>query len=216
MSYLYRPFGLFFLLLMTLLSLQLVLRKPMCIDSSIVYKIDKISSAGSETIYGCSQFKQTLYSSYFSENLAALQTRLAVLELQLARLDLKTKFIIEIDDVNKGESIELMNGIRIGSELLESGSLLEKFLLQKSLKNKTNISDPIFLETVSDFLISGDGYNNLVSEAWAESFNELSFIEKLEVSRNINRQLAGIHNAGEKTSVQLLNSLTGSAKMEKF
>lgn len=214
MSYLYRPFGLFFLLLVTLLGLQLVLRKPLCIESSIVYKIDKVGATGAETIYGCSQFKETLYSSYFSDKLAGLQARFEVLELQMARLNLTPRFVIEIDDVNKSQATELMNGVRIGSDLLESGRLLEKFLLKKSLKNKTNISDSIFLETVSDFLIDGAGYHNLISEAWAESFGELNFFEKLKVSRTIYRQLAGLHSADEKTAVQLLNSLTGSTKME--
>ena len=215
MSYLYRPFGLFFLLLMTLLGLQLVLRKPLCIDSSIVYKIDKISLSGAETIYSCSQFKGASYSAYFSDKLAGLQHRFEVLELQMARLNLKSKFVIEIDEVDKNRATELMNGVRIGSDLLESGPLLEKLLLKKSLKNKTSISDSIFLETVSDFLIAGTGYNNLISEAWAGSFEELSFLEKLQVSRTIYEQLARLHVADEMTAVQLLNSLSQSKKMEK-
>lgn len=216
MSYLYRPFGLFFLLLMTLLSLQLVLRKPICIESNIVYKIDKISSAGTETIYSCSQFKATSYSSFFSDKLAGMQARFEVLEFQMARLNLTTKFVIEIDDVNTIEAAELMNGVRIGSELFESGRLLEKLLLKKSLKNKTNISDSIFIETITDFLIDDEGYSNLISEAWAESFNELGFVEKLQVSRTIFRQIAELDNSEEKTAVQLLNSLSRSTKMESI
>lgn len=214
MSYLYRPFGLFFLLLMTLLSLQLVLRKPICIESSIVYKIDKISSTGTETIYSCSQFKATSYSSFFSDKLAGLQARFEVLDFQMARLNLTTKFVIEIDEVNKSQAAELMNGVRIGSDFLEGGRLLEKLILKKSLKNKTNISDSIFLETVADFLIEGEEYSNLISEAWAESFNELGYVEKLQVSRTIFRQITEIYNSDEKTAVQLLNSLTRSTKME--
>lgn len=216
MSYLYRPFGLFFLLLVTLLGLQLVLRKPICIESSIVYKIDKIGASGTETIYSCSQFKQTAYSSYFSENLTSLQARIADLELQMARLNLTTRFVIEIDDVNKNQTTELMNGIRIGSDLVNHGRQLERLLLEKSLRNKTNISDSLFLEAVSDFLIKGGEFNNLISEAWAQSFAELSFLEKLQISRTIYRQLAGLHSADERSAVQLLNSLTGSTKMEKI
>lgn len=216
MSYLYRPFGLFFLLLMTLLSLQLVLRKPICIESNIVYKIDKISSAGTETIYSCSQFKATSYSPFFSDKLAGLQARFEVLDFHMARLNLTTKFVIEIDDFNKSQAAELMNGVRIGSDLLEGGRLLEKLLFKKSLKNKTNIADSIFLETVADFLIEGEGYSNLISEAWAESFNELGFVEKLHVSRTIFRQISELYNSDEKTAVQLLNSLTRSTKMESI
>lgn len=214
MSYLYRPFGLFFLLVVTLLGLQLVLRKPLCIESTIVYKIDKVGVSGTETIYGCSQARETSYSSYFSENLSGIQARIRALELQMARLNLAPRFIVEIDDVNKGWTTELMNGVRIGSDLLESGNVLEKLLLKKGLSNKTNISDPIFLETVSDFLINSGEHHNLISEAWAESFGELSFTEKLQVSKTIYRRLAGLHSAEEKTTIQLLNSLTDSAKMK--
>ncbi len=213
MSYLYRPFGLFFLLLVSLLGLQLVLRKPLCIESSVVYKIDKISTAGTESIYSCSQFKSVSYSLYFSDNLEGLQARLRAFEHLMTRLNLQGKFVIVIDEINKDQASELVNGVRIGSKLLESGRLLEKFLLTKGLKNKTNIVDPIFLEAVSDFFINDADYRNLISEAWAKSFRELSLIEKLNVSKTIYGRLSGLRTAEEKTAIQFLEKLTLSTKM---
>lgn len=210
MSYLYRPFGLLFMLLMIVLGLQVTLRSPLCIESNVVYKIDKIGVNNAESIYSCSQFKRVFFSGYFFENLNNLQSRVSKLELLMNELGMANKFIIVIDDVNKKQIHELINGVQIGTELM-AGNQLEKLLLMKSLKNKTNITDLVFLETISDFLIGDSNYQNLISEAWGEMFMELKFLEKLKISKLIIRQLRQITAADGLGAAERLRLLLSSS-----
>ena len=144
MGYIHRPFGLIFLILMITMGLQVALKKPLCIDSNVVYKIDKIDTEKTETIYSCNQFKKVSFSGFFYENLNNLQARLVKIEMLLNQLEIFDKFVVVIDNVNKTQSRELINGVQIGADQLDTNQL-EKMLLQLSLKNKLNITDTIFL-----------------------------------------------------------------------
>ena len=99
MSYLYRPFGLFFLFLMILLAFQVVLKKPLCIESSIVYKIDRISNENTESIYNCKQWKSVAFSPYFFESIDSLQTQISKAEMLLRALGISNQIVIVIDEL---------------------------------------------------------------------------------------------------------------------
>ena len=146
MSYLRRPFGVIFLILMLVMGLQIGLKKPLCIDSNIVYKINNIKADITETIYSCNQFKKVPFSIYLYENLNSLEARLYRLEAVLTQLSINDKYQIAIDNINKTQLSELNNGIQIGIDLLATDRL-ERALLQLTLKNKLNTSNIIFLET---------------------------------------------------------------------
>lgn len=206
MGYIHRPFGLFFLLLMIVMGLQVALKKPLCIDSNVVYKIDKIDTEKTDTIYSCNQFKKVSFSRFFYENLNSLQARLIKIEMILNQLEIFDKFVVVIDNINKTQSRELINGIQIGADLLDTNQF-EKMLLQLSLKNKLNIADTDFLETISDFLIGDSDYQNLISEAWGESFKELGFFEKIKISKLINRKLTKFDQIDGENTVEKLKAI---------
>lgn len=210
MSYMYRPFGLFFLLLMIVIGLQVALRKPLCIDSTIVYKIDKIGMKETDSLYSCNHHKKVKFSEYFFGQLSSLQSRMNRLELLMLDLHLTNKLVIVIDQIDLDNTTELLNGVKIGSALLASGNHLEKALLIKGIKNKTANSDQIFLETISDFLVSDGEYQNLISEAWNESFAIVGFLEKLQGTKTVVRYLTGPQNRNEVDTIGKLRNLASA------
>lgn len=203
LGYLYRPLGIFFLLLMIIMGIQVAVKKPLCINSNTVYKIDKIRERSTETIYSCRQLKEASFSNFFYEHVKDLEARFISLEVVLGQLDLlniKGGFTVIIDDLNKNQTQELGNGIQISIDLL-STKQLEKVLLQLSIKNKlknkvninanhVNIPDDIFLQTLSDFFIADGTYQNLVSQAWGETFKELNFFEKKRLTQDLMQNIS--------------------------
>lgn len=211
MSYLVRPFGLFFLLIMILLGFQVALKKPLCINSNLVYKIDKIDVFGSATIYSCNQYKKVNYSNYFDENLPDIQSRILKFEMILANLEIRDKYIIQLDDIHKNQSVELLNGIRIGTKQFQT-SEFEKSLLKLALKHRLALQDQVVIETLADFLINDNQYQNLISEAWSDSFKKLSFFDKRKVEKKLFRFLHSDTNWQAKDSIQTLKQLLAVAE----
>lgn len=188
------------------MGVQVALKKPLCINSSLVNKIDKLGTQNTETIYSCSQYKKVTFSNYFYDYLPILEERFKHLEVALAQLGVEDKFTIVIDDIRKDQVLELVNGVQVGSNLLET-KLLEKTLIQLSLKNKLNIRDEIFLQSLSDFIINDGGYQNLISRAWGESFNKLYFFNKRKISKSIVRNLLQRHEFSISDSMDSISKL---------
>lgn len=193
-------------MLMIIMGLQVALKKPLCIDSNIVYKIDKVDTEKTETIYACNQFKKVSFSGFFYENLNSLQARIVKIEMLLNQLNISGKFAVVIDNVNKTQSRELINGIQIGVNLLDTKQF-EKTLLQLSLKNDLNTSDIIFLQSLSDFFIGDSIYQNPISEAWGESFKELSSFEKIKIFKQINSKLMQLKGIEGMATIEKLKSI---------
>lgn len=226
-------FSLFTLFYATTLYLGFTLKKPLCIDSRFVYKIDSISPKGIETIYSCNQQKKVPFSNYFYDHAKALEARFMKTELILARLGIMNKFVIVIDNINMNLMQELPNGIQIGVHQLKTDQL-EKKLIQLGLKNKFNISNPIELETLADFFWGSKKYQNLISEAWGKTFNRLGFYEKNKALNSIihnldklsdfsNKAFTGLsvnfsnlNNVPEQTSIASLKSLLLSSQMQSM
>ena len=206
MDYFYRPFGLFFLLLMILLGIQLGLKKPICIESSVVYKIDKIGAHDTESIYNCSQLKIVPFSIFFFREIEAIQTHIFRAEAAMRSVGISNSMYIVIDEVNKDIFQELTNGVQIGVNLLD-GVQLEKLLIIQGIKNLIQAEDRIFAETLSDFLLNDSGYQNLVSRAWGESFKDLNLIEKLVSFKATIQHISAIQLKGDYTSIERLKFL---------
>jgi hypothetical protein len=215
------------------LYLGLTLKKPLCIDSRLVYKIDSINHKGIETLYSCNQQKKVPFSNYFYDHVKALEARLIKTEIILAHLGIMNKFVIVIDNINMNLMQELPNGIQIGVHQLKTDQL-EKKLIQLGLKNKFNISNPIELETLADFFLANKKHQNLISEAWDKTFNQLGFYEKNKALNRIIQSLdklsdfsnkastdrtanyANLNAVPEQTSIASLKSLLLSSQMQSM
>lgn len=191
---------------MIIMALQVALKKPLCIDSTIVYKIDNIEAENTETVYSCNQFKRVPFSVFFYDHLNNLQSRLLRLEIILDQISISGRVTIAIDHVKNAGIRELRNGIQISADLLDTNQL-EKKLLQFVLKNRLNLSDDIILETLADFFMGDEKYQNLISEAWGNSFSEISFLEKRKILRLLARQLTALQKNDDLESIEKLKDL---------
>jgi hypothetical protein len=211
MTYRQRPLGLFFLALMILMGLQVSLKKPLCIDSNIVYKIDRVDEQKTESVYSCSQFKKVSFSRFFYENLDGLQTRFKSLEGLFLSLNLRPKFVLVSDATLLHNEIQILpNGLRTGDEMPSPQT--EKELFSLSLANQLNIKDRQFSETLADFFIgkSDMGYQNLLSQAWSEAYDQLGFYERRSVYKEIIQKIKQNNLLSSGTAIEKLKSLTSS------
>lgn len=148
--------GLLVTLYVVLQGLILVTKRPQCIDSSIVEKIDRVSQNKTETIYRCSSQIRVPYSSYFDQNKDMLENRIENVSLFLNKIEpLKNKIKILINENKPIEFSILDNQLRIGSNLLESPGHFERALFKIWLNERINSKGDqqnLFTEVAADFL----------------------------------------------------------------
>lgn len=137
----------------------LYVAKPLCTDSNIVEKIDRLSVNKTETIYRCSAWVTVPYSSYFDEKKSAIEKRVETIAAFLNKLQpFKSRIHLVIDETNpllfKVSSQSTTNKILIGSQLLEARGHLERALIKLWLMEKSNpkAQQNLFLEVATDFL----------------------------------------------------------------
>lgn len=179
------------------MGIQAGMKKPLCIDSNIVYKIDRVSLEKSESIYSCSQFKKVSFSAFFYEKLNDFELRLGRIELALAGLVSSKSVVIKIDEKNIDQIHLTQNEISIGSQLLETDKL-EKAVIQLVLKSKLNIHDSVYLESLADYFTATTTYQNLISEAFNKSIKSAGFVEQRKIRKNI---LSKLKLSGELSAV---------------
>lgn len=132
-------------------------KKPLCIDSKVVEKIDRVSAAQIESIYRCGINKPVPFSAYFDRHLHALSQRIENIEhvLETAK-PFKRKIRITIFESHPFLFYVRNNRIYIGEKLLESGMHLEKALAKlwyKEVVSQRIYSWELLEEVVTDFLI---------------------------------------------------------------
>lgn len=143
-------------LYVVLLALILVTKKPICIDSNSVEKIDRVTANKTETIYKCTSQIRVPYSSYFEKNVDQLEGRVESVLLFLNKIQpLQSRFKIVINEVKPIEFGIKDNVLRIGSNLLDSPGHFERAIFKIWLNERVNSKmDPenLFTEVASDFL----------------------------------------------------------------
>jgi len=143
-------------LYMVLLALILVTKKPLCIDSSGVEKIDRITAEKTESIYRCSSQIRVPYSSYFEQNKEQLEDRIESVLLFLNKIEpLQNRFKITINETRPIEFSIADNNLHIGSGLLDSAGHLERGIFKMWLAERVNNKfdqQNLFSEVAADFL----------------------------------------------------------------
>ena len=140
-----------------LMALMISAKKPLCIDSRIVDKIDRITAEQTETVYRCSLSNPTLYSRYFDENKDILETRIENVAVFLRNIEpYKKNLQLRINEVQPIIFTINDHQIEIGSQLLASPLHFERALmkvwLQERLKKDLH-SQQLFIEVAADFLM---------------------------------------------------------------
>ncbi|AGH96484.1 hypothetical protein A11Q_2268 [Pseudobdellovibrio exovorus JSS] len=197
---------------------QVALKKPLCIESHIVYKIDRIVGEKTETLYSCAQFKKVSFSKFLYEKLDLIEGRLRKVEMILPESMRRSDLVLQFEDSSQPaddqasvavSAIQILSDkIVLTSEALQTEAL-EKAVLQWSLKKQFKNVDHLYLETLVDFMATSygaKGYRSLISEAWNTSFADQSFLERRQLMRAISQQMVLSYDA-EISAVQNLQKL---------
>ncbi len=148
--------GLIASLFLILVGLMVYTKKPLCIDSSVVEKIDRLTREKSESIYRCSAVQKVPYSPYFAKNKLSIEQKIEGVSSFLSKIEpIKGKFLLTIDEVNPLRFYVSENKIVMGSHFLETEGHLERAVIKLWLANKLSqkVDVSLFYEVTTDFLL---------------------------------------------------------------
>ncbi len=140
-----------------LLVLIVSSKKPLCIDSKVVERIDRVTLEKTETVFRCSSSGAVPYSRYFDENKDLLESRIENVAMFIRNIEAYERPIqIRINEVQPIIFKITDHHIEIGSQLFNSSAHFERALfkvwLQERLK-KDLPSQQLFVEVAADFLL---------------------------------------------------------------
>lgn len=145
----------FLVVLLSILTISMVFlsRRPLCIESRVVERIDR----GSESIFQCIKNHHVPYSSYFGEHLFRIEVRIQQVEMFLQKISpLRARLRIVILPENTNQFVVDGSTLFISEKLLEARGHLEKALLKKWYReNAQNLFayDNLFEEIFTDFML---------------------------------------------------------------
>lgn len=128
-------------------------RKPLCIDSKVVDRIDR----GTETVFKCSANRHVPFSTYFNEKLPGIESRVQQIESFVQTLAPYKSSVRVVILKNKPQYFLVTKDIiYIGEPMLETRGHLEKALMK--LWYRENVQhlfayETLFEEVYTDFLI---------------------------------------------------------------
>ncbi|MGZ3772493.1 MAG: hypothetical protein ACXVCY_14345 [Pseudobdellovibrionaceae bacterium] len=142
--------------LLGLMSLQAT-KRPLCIDSKVVERIDRLSAAGSEIIYRCSLNKETPFSSFFNLHIGDISYRVQQIERVLEEIEpFEHKIQITIFEDRPFLFRVQDHQIYLGRELLKTPGHLEKAIAKIWFRERSLFflaHSDLMEETITDFLI---------------------------------------------------------------
>jgi len=128
-------------------------RKPLCIDSKVVDRIDR----GSESVFKCSANRRVPFSTYFDKNLPFLAARIQHLDHFLETLTpFKNRLRLVIVAEKPDYFLVTKNALYIGEDLLQAEGHLEKALAKFWYRENVQhlfAYETLFEEVYTDFLL---------------------------------------------------------------
>ncbi|WII72544.1 hypothetical protein QJS83_01500 [Bdellovibrio sp. 22V] len=132
-------------------------KRPLCIDSKVVERIDRLSESGTDTVYRCALNKATPYSVYFSEQGKDLGYRIQQMERLLESMEpfyRKIQLTI-LEDRPLAFRIQ-GHQVYMGAKLIEAPGHLEKALAKIWYRERNEAlfaQQALMEEVVTDFLV---------------------------------------------------------------
>lgn len=142
---------------LVIFALTMMTKKPLCIDSKVVNKIDRVSFEQTETVYQCGSMIKVPYSRYFDENKNQLESRIENTMQFLNQIEpFHFKITLQIDEKNPILFKVQHHQIIIGSQLLNLNGHLERAIFKVWLGERLRqdyTSQTLFSEVAADFLV---------------------------------------------------------------
>jgi hypothetical protein len=136
-----------------MLSMIYLSRKPVCIDSRVVERIDR----GTDSVFKCSLNRHVPFSPYFHDKLPDIDRRVQEIESFIGRIE-PFKIPLKIEIVSDKPNYYLLRGdtLFIGEAMLASRGHLEKALLKYWYRQSSRdlfAYETLFEEVYTDFLL---------------------------------------------------------------
>lgn len=144
--------------ILTLVALHMT-RKPLCIDSRVVERIDRTGAFSTDSIYRCAINREVKFSVFFNDKSREISQRLTSLERFLENLEpFARKIRITIFE-DRPQTFRVQDHqVFIGQALFAEPGMLEKAIAKVWYREKSNsffINQSLLEEVVTDFLIYG-------------------------------------------------------------
>lgn len=142
-----------------LLSLFVVemTKRPLCIDSKVVERVDRLYAKGSDTVYRCAVNKETEFNTYFNERSRDLGTRLQKAERLLESIEpFQRKVQLTIFEDRPLLFRVQGHHIYMGQEILDAPGHLEKALAKIWFRERNEVlfaQQALMEEVMTDFLL---------------------------------------------------------------
>ena len=143
-------------LMVLVLVFAFVARKPLCIDSKLVERIDSISSSGTATAYRCGLHKHVDFDENLALEIKTLGRKLQVLEKYFEWMGGLQKRVSITVIANSDNFYRIQDHqIFIGDRFLKAEGQIEKVILKVWLNERASgalRSQPVVTESLSDLL----------------------------------------------------------------
>lgn len=201
---------------MSVMAIEVALKKPLCIDSNVVHRIDRVSKAQTESALSCSQFKIEKFSPYFSINQESLNRRLGSVSAQLTGLGAIKPVHVEIQE-NKTQHHKVSATSVIISEDLLASKEFESLVMQAILLQKTKGADESTVKMISDYMMGAKPKNDYIADLWSRSLDKLSSIQKIQLKLSVQKSLGQFKKFKADSSLEnIIEFIVGQPKNEKF
>lgn len=168
-----------------IVAFAFVTRKPLCIDSTLVERIDRVTTQGTKSVYACHLRHHVTFDPFFAESIPAWVAALKPLEQSIQYSGVSPKKVsITILDHQKMSFRLHGSEVFIGGPLLQDEETLPYAVIRALIRSrisKSVLADPL-IETVLADLIYASVYNRYDSLALnlGEASNETVFDSSAE------------------------------------
>jgi hypothetical protein len=171
------------LILLSFIVFGYMSRRPLCIDSKLVEKIDRISEAGEvATAYRCGMYKAVPYDEQWNNSLASISRRVQRTEKFLESLAPISGYFHVLVFEKKPWTYKIVGrDIHLSEEALYAPGALEKSLIKAWLREKSNPQmqeHPILEESLSDLLFYANQGDLQIEDPQLKISPDIESIEK--------------------------------------
>lgn len=179
-----------------ILVIIFVTRKPICIDSKIVEKIDRVQGEHHEEVYRCDMNKTVRFSTYWYRSSKSLSARLYTLEMVLDRLGLITTKAPRIVVLTNSHNVIYTqnSNLFISEDLFNEKNWLEKEIIQYWLREKNGnlfSQNPLVVQALVEniLIVSAGPFSRKDTGAHLSLVNNYIWPQALRVSSSDCRYL---------------------------
>lgn len=139
------------------LALVYLTRRPLCIDSKVVERIDRVNNQNQEIAYKCSFNRHVPFSPYLMESLPSLNRRLATIEKFLESMaPFRRRIHLHVFQDRPLVYLVDANQIYIGEDLVMADGHLERAIIKswiRDYRNSKQKKSDLFEEVMADLIL---------------------------------------------------------------